>query len=260
MPPGLEKHSKIAQRFVRIQTVSRRSTRQRRLPRRKLARRAAVRALVRARAGARRRRRRVHRAAGNAWLRLRVARRKAFLVLWTLFIYALWMACWPIAWVSERPMRPLRRGIHRLWGRGLLWGTGARVKITGKRPKAPFFLVANHLSYVDAFLLAGEAGGAFVARADMAHWPIFGWMMRNAYQAFINREDMRDATRVLQIIDDVIEKKDGVIMFPEGWLHARHAGAAIPSRAAAGARSPKHAGTLRHHRLFHAPGLSRRRG
>lgn len=195
--------------------MSRRFPKERRLSRRKVSRRATVRALVRVRAGARRRRRRANRAVLTFGVRLRSLARKAFLILWTLFIYVLWMACWPIKAINERPMRPLRRRIHRLWGRGLLWGVGARVTVKGERPEGAFFLVANHLSYIDAFLLAGHVGGAFVARADMAHWPIFGWMMRNAYQVFINREDMRDAARVLGLIDDVLKNDDGIIIFPE---------------------------------------------
>lgn len=190
--------------------------RQRQSPRHRAARRGGLnRVLLRARAGVRRRRRRVRHAATGTFATARAWARKAFLVVWTLFIYALWLACWPISLVNEGPMRGIRRAIHRLWGRGLLWGLGARVTISGPRPQPPFFLVANHLSYIDAFLLAGAVGGAFVARADMAHWPIFGWMMRNAYQVFIDREDMKDANRVLGLIGDVLDKNDGVILFPE---------------------------------------------
>lgn len=227
--------------------MSRRLPRDRRVSRRKISRKAAVRALVRARAGARRRRRRANRAVWTAGVRLRSWARKAFLVLWTLFIYALWMACWPIGLFTEKPMRPIRRRIHRLWGRGLLWGVGARLKVHGKRPEAPFFLVANHLSYIDAFLLAGTVGGAFVARADMAHWPIFGWMMRNAYQVFIKREDMRDATRVLGLIDDVLAHGDGVIIFPEaGCTRGTHVRQFRPAlfQVAAARQIPVHCATI----------------
>lgn len=149
------------------------------------------------------------------FVRLRAKFRITLLVVWTLFIYGTWMLCWPMQFVAPRAMRPTRSALHRLWGRGLLWSVGARVKVTGERPRAPFFLVANHLSYIDAFLLAGHVGGAFVAKADMATWPIFGWMMRNAYQVFIKREDMRDAARVLGLIDEVLQNDDGVIIFPE---------------------------------------------
>lgn len=154
-------------------------------------------------------------APNGTYVRFRAKLRIVLLALWTLFIYVIWMACWPMALVAPRAMRPTRSVIHRLWGRGLLWVVGARVTVVGQRPKPPFFLVANHLSYIDAFLLAGYVGGAFVAKADMASWPIFGWMMRNAFQVFINREDMRDAARVLGLIDDVLKNDDGVILFPE---------------------------------------------
>ena len=149
------------------------------------------------------------------YVRLRAKFRISLLVVWTLIIYAIWMSCWPLAWIAPSALRPTRSAIHRLWGRGLLWSVGARVTVVGKRPTPPFFLVANHLSYIDTFLLAGHVGGAFVAKADMATWPIFGWMMRNAFQVFINREDMRDAARVLGLIDDVLKSDDGVIIFPE---------------------------------------------
>jgi len=172
-------------------------------------------ALLRVRVGVRTGRKRVNRAAESVWVRARAQGRKAFLVFWTFFCFGLFALSIPLGILSEKPVRAFRRRMHVLWGGGLLWAFGARVTITGTPPTGAFFLVSNHLSYIDIFLLARTASPVFVGMSDLARWPVFGYMMRKTYQIFICREDMRDAQRVLGLIHDALDNGEGVAVFPE---------------------------------------------
>lgn len=141
--------------------------------------------------------------------------RMSLIVLGTLVAYAVWILCSPFALASPERRRAIRRGILKRWGRAMLRIVRAKVRIEGAPPTPPFFLVANHLSYVDIFLLASQTGCVFVARSDMATWPVLGFMMRTAQQLFIEREQLRDAKRVIGLIAQVLDEKDGMAVFAE---------------------------------------------
>lgn len=149
-------------------------------------------------------------------IRLRQFRRGTALAFWTLFTFGLWMCCWPVQLVAPQRMRPIRRSLIKFWGAMCLWTLNMKLKVYGRPPKVPFFLVLNHLSYVDIFVLAQQTGAVFVAKADMDTWPIFGWMMRNAHQIFIDRSNFRDSQRVLRLLGDVLDHEDALVVFAEG--------------------------------------------
>lgn len=145
----------------------------------------------------------------------RVRVRTALLTVWTLFIYALWACCWPFALFQDGPLRPVRRALLKLWGRGALRVAGVRLRIEGSAPKVPFFLVSNHLSYLDIFILARCTGAVFVAMDEIGAMPVFGHMLRTSQQLLINRKAQRDAARVIPQIEAILKAGDGVVVFAE---------------------------------------------
>ena len=103
------------------------------------------------------------------------------------------------------------------WAKGVAVAIGMRRITKAPRPRAPFFLVSNHLSYLDAVLLHSVArGGVFIARHDMRTWPGLGFMAQVSGTIWLNRTSRRDAARALQAIDGAIGRGDGVFVFPEG--------------------------------------------
>ena len=49
-------------------------------------------------------------------------------------------------------------------------------------------LVCNHLSYLDIVVLSSIRPCIFVAKRDVAAWPLFGWLARAAGTIFVDRE------------------------------------------------------------------------
>lgn len=113
-----------------------------------------------------------------------------------------------------------RNAVVRRWARGMAWIVSMRIRRIGRAPQPPFFLVANHLSYVDIVLLFAEVDGVFVAKQELAAWPAVGYLTRLVGTIFVDRTRHRDAKRVIQAIDERIEAGDGVIVFPEGTSSA----------------------------------------
>ena len=109
-----------------------------------------------------------------------------------------------------------RNWVVRRWARGMGAIVGMRVRVSGPIPKAPFFLVTNHLSYVDIVLLFGQVDCVFVSKHEVKSWPVVGYLTRAVGTIFVDRERRRDAVRVLGEIDQAVAGGDGVVVFPEG--------------------------------------------
>ncbi|MCC6144558.1 MAG: 1-acyl-sn-glycerol-3-phosphate acyltransferase [Candidatus Hydrogenedentes bacterium] len=136
-------------------------------------------------------------------------------VTFTVLMFLIFQLCRLPVLFQETADRSLRRWFLKRYGRCVLPLMGARLDVRGTPPRPPFFLVANHLSYMDVFVLAAICGPVFVARHDMEHWPLVGFIMKRIHMVFITREKARDAVRVNQIIDHVLQQHDGVVVFPE---------------------------------------------
>jgi 1-acyl-sn-glycerol-3-phosphate acyltransferase len=103
----------------------------------------------------------------------------------------------------------------RTWARGVGRALAMRVAIEGTPPEPPFFLVANHLSYVDIVALLTCVKGTFLAKSEIAGWPLLGTLARGVGTLFIERERKRDVLRVSARIRDELARGRGIIVFPE---------------------------------------------
>lgn len=138
------------------------------------------------------------------------------IALWTLLLFLTWaLGSVPLLLFPRQRIR-WRHRVVRAWARALASIVGMRIAIRGTPPGAPFFLVTNHLSYVDIILLYTMVDGVFVAKRQMRHWPVLGPLANVFGSIWVNREVRRDAVRVLDLIDEAVARGDGVIVFPEG--------------------------------------------
>lgn len=107
--------------------------------------------------------------------------------------------------------------ISRLWARCMAGIMGMTIRIVGRPPEPPFFLVANHLSYCDIFVLESVAKGFFIAKSEAASWPLLGPVLQLGNTIFIDRARIKDIPRVIGHIRKVLNAGYGVILFPEGY-------------------------------------------
>jgi 1-acyl-sn-glycerol-3-phosphate acyltransferase len=107
-----------------------------------------------------------------------------------------------------------------VWARSMLKCIGVRLRFVGDPPEAPFCLVANHLSYLDVLLLQSRLSCVFVAKSEVASWPVVGWLAAQVGTLFIDRRHHRDLLRVGALIERALAEGDGVVVFPEGTSSA----------------------------------------
>ena len=121
-----------------------------------------------------------------------------------------------LLWASPTRRTKWRAVVFRLWSATLLRVMGVHLTVTGTAPRPPFFLVANHLSYVDVVVLASRLHAVFVAKSEVAAWPVLGPIIRSLDTIFIDRTSRRDLSRVIAATEAAFARGDGVVIFPEG--------------------------------------------
>ncbi len=93
---------------------------------------------------------------------------------------------------------------------------GFRVEVHGPRSTAhPTLYVCNHVSYLDIMILGSLIKGSFVAKSEVAGWPLFGWLARLQRSVFIERRGLK-AARHRDALNQRLEDGDDLILFPEG--------------------------------------------
>lgn len=152
------------------------------------------------------------------WVWVRVIWRSSALILWTTALFALRLCAMLLAPISARADEWCRRKLLRIWAVGAAAIIRMRVTVEGRPPKPPYFLVTNHLTYLDIVLLSRTAGCVFVSRADVRDLKIFGFMARMLNTIFITRENIRDTYRVNEQIANTMNKGYGVHMFAESRI------------------------------------------
>jgi lyso-ornithine lipid O-acyltransferase len=108
--------------------------------------------------------------------------------------------------------RTLPPAYHRLVCRIL----GIRVAAQGELAKnRPLLIVGNHTSYLDIEVLGSLIPGSFVAKAEIARWPFFGWLAKLQRSVFIERRSSKAREHKDEIEKRLLEG-DVLILFPEG--------------------------------------------
>ena len=69
---------------------------------------------------------------------------------------------------------------------------------------------------LDIVVLSAVQPCAFVAKRDVATWPLFGWLARAAGTIFVDRERRLSSPVVVGLIRNAIASGSVVVLFPEG--------------------------------------------
>lgn len=128
----------------------------------------------------------------------------------------------------------------RGWSRAFLAMFGVRVRHVGAALEDPVMFVANHGSWMDISVLHTQREAGFVAKAEIARWPLISWMARRAGTIFHQRGSTHSLGAVMDIMSERLRGGYSVAAFPEGGtapagtlkvFHARIFQAALDANA-----------------------------
>jgi 1-acyl-sn-glycerol-3-phosphate acyltransferase len=80
----------------------------------------------------------------------------------------------------------------------------------------PNLLVANHVSWLDIFAIWVATDAVFVAKSDVARWPVIGFLARHLGVMFVDRAKRSDVVVVGRAISNALKDGRTVCIFPEG--------------------------------------------
>jgi 1-acyl-sn-glycerol-3-phosphate acyltransferase len=115
--------------------------------------------------------------------------------------------------------RRQRNWVISYWSRRLLHIMHIQIKIQGTPPHhdlASTMFVGNHISWLDIHVLNSIRAVRFIAKSEIKSWPIFGWLAKQCNTLFIERDQKKDAVRVIDTAATSLEKGDCLCFFPEG--------------------------------------------
>jgi len=101
---------------------------------------------------------------------------------------------------------------------------GIRIKAIGTAVPGGVMFVANHINWLDIVLLHSQHMMGFVAKAEIAHWPLVGWLATRAETIYHARGSADSLNGVMHQMAERLMAGRAVAAFPEGRTNA---GAAV---------------------------------
>lgn len=117
-----------------------------------------------------------------------------------------------------------RRARVRRWSIRLLALCGVEMQLRhvgGAQPAPRALMVANHVSWLDIFVINSLQPTRFVAKSDIRDWPLIGWLCEKTGTIFISRGKLREVRRIYQGLVASLHDGEHVAFFPEGTTAAQ---------------------------------------
>jgi lyso-ornithine lipid O-acyltransferase len=155
----------------------------------------------------------------DAWTPARLVLRGA------LFMLLIVLGTLPTVLCQNRLGRAFRIGNRRLdeitlnaWAAALCRIFGVRIAPLGPIAPPPVLVVANHISWLDIFVIYSLAQTGFVSKAEVGRWPVIGLLARVAGTVFHERGSHDSASSVTAAMARRLEEGGRVAIFPEGGI------------------------------------------
>ncbi len=140
---------------------------------------------------------------------------RAFFLLLALF--AFYFVGVPVQRLARRRGWSLARRIPPFFARTICALLGLRFRFEGEDLGAkPRMIVSNHVSWSDILVLASRETPCFVAKSEVADWPLLGAFARAQDTIFVRRDNRADVPRVNAAMAMKMMEGEDVLLFGEG--------------------------------------------
>ena len=135
---------------------------------------------------------------------------------WTrvlLHFFCAWFTC-VLLFRFYRPAA--QRDYVQRWSGQFLRLLQVKLEHTGSLPGGACVLVANHLSWLDIFVILALQPAAFIAKSETRAWPMIGSLLAASGTIFIDRSRRKAVHETLQTMQQRLSHQQAVAFFPEG--------------------------------------------
>ncbi|WP_028357161.1 lysophospholipid acyltransferase family protein [Brackiella oedipodis] len=113
--------------------------------------------------------------------------------------------------------RQKRDAMVSWWSRWLMHCCAVKIIIRGQPVRQESVMwVANHVSWVDVFILNSVRNTIFVAKKEIRDWPIIGWLVAVVGTIFIERGNRNVVSAIAQQLQRLLTQNYCIGLFPEG--------------------------------------------
>lgn len=86
----------------------------------------------------------------------------------------------------------------------------------GELPERRAILVSNHISWLDIIVIGQYLPAYFVAKSDIASWPVIGYLAKQGGTIFIRRGNKQHIKTTAEKMVWLLKQNGNIIAFPEG--------------------------------------------
>jgi lyso-ornithine lipid O-acyltransferase len=126
----------------------------------------------------------------------------------------------PLQWLFIRLWPDMAKRFPHHYHKLLCRILGFETMVSGKLPEGgQCLIVCNHVSWIDIVVLSAVSPLSFVAKREVATWPLFGWLAKLQRTVFIDRERRHSTKHSRTELEARLAEGDRIVLFPEGTSH-----------------------------------------
>lgn len=125
----------------------------------------------------------------------------------------------PLQWLILRLDVGGSNVLPRFFYRLLLWLVKVRVNVHGAPDEIPQWIVANHISWTDIPALGLVCPISFLAKREIARWPVVGTFARLQNTIFVDRGKRQSVAEANAVIAARLRGGASIAIFPEGTTY-----------------------------------------
>ena len=126
----------------------------------------------------------------------------------------------PLQWLFLKLRSPAARTFPNRYHKFVAALFGMHIRIVGKPDTGEgVLMVANHTSWADIVIFSAATPLSFIAKAEVARWPLFGSLARLQRSVFVERQRRSATGETRDAIRDRLLAGDTLLLFPEGTSH-----------------------------------------
>ena len=122
-----------------------------------------------------------------------------------------------LGWINMHQVVRVKNG----WFKQILRALKTRVTVQGATNQSSGIWVSNHISWLDIIVLGAYAPIHFVSKAEVARWPVIGFLARQAGTLFLRR-GAHESEQIKTQMQSRIQAGHGILFFPEGTTGPGH--------------------------------------